>query len=323
MHGGDRKATLKSKLETLNCKCQMSMMSVALPRELWLVFAIGGFLAIAYVCACVFLYLRQTRFIFFPSPEIETTPAQLDLEYEDVWLPVQVAQGKEERLHGWWIPAAASPATGVLLYLHGNGVNIGANLNHAHRFHQLGFSVLLIDYRGYGHSEGGFPSESRVYQDAERAWDYLTRERGVPSKQIFLYGMSLGGAIAIELAIRHPEAAGLMVQSSFTSMREMVNYRYHFWMFPVDLLLTEQFDSLTKVKNLQMPVLFMHGTDDADVPVEMSQQLFDRAPEPKQLFIVPTARHHNVAAVSGERYFQQVREFVAAVEKHTAAPRLS
>lgn len=286
---------------------------MGLPTSVKGPFLIAGILAIAYFGACLFLYLRQNRFIFFPAPVIETTPAELELKYEEVWIPVNRKSGKIERIHGWWIPSEI-PSNRVLLYLHGNGVNIGANVNHAARFHQLGFSVLLIDYRGYGLSEGSFPTEDTVFVDAETSWNYLVQERGISPEQIFLYGHSLGGAIAIDLAIRQPNAAGVIVQSSFTTMREMVDYRFHFWMFPIDLLLTHRFDSRAKMSQLQIPVLFIHGTADPEIPSEMSEQLYGSAPDPKWLFLVPEAGHNNVATVAGEAYFQMVRDFIAGTE---------
>lgn len=267
-------------------------------------------LIIAYAGACLYLWLRQTRFIFFPSAVIEKTPAALQMAYEDVWLPVKSGAGTVERIHGWWIPAAGD-AAGVVLYLHGNGINVGANVNHANRFHQMGFSVLLIDYRGYGLSEGSFPTEAQIYQDVETAWDYLITERRVNPQEIFLYGHSLGGAIGIELATRHPDAGALIVEGSFTSMRAMVDYRYEvFRVFPVDLLLHQQFNSIAKVGKLQMPVLFIHGTSDDVTPYSMSQQLFAAANEPKQLFLVPGADHNNVATISGDPYIKTVRRFI-------------
>ncbi|MBE9134558.1 alpha/beta hydrolase, partial [Tychonema sp. LEGE 07196] len=199
---------------------------------------------------------------------------------------------------------------GVVLYLHGNGSNVGANLEHANRFHRLGVSVFAIDYRGYGKSQGDFPSESGVYEDAEFAWDYLVKQRGIHPNQIYIYGHSLGGAIAIDLAVRHPEAAGLIVEGSFTSVREMVDFRQRlFWMFPIDFLLTQRFDSLSKVDRLQMPVLFIHGTADTVVPAQMSKKLFDAAPEPKQLYMVPDGGHNNVAEIGGAEYLQRLSQF--------------
>ncbi|MEG3842409.1 alpha/beta fold hydrolase, partial [Microcoleus sp. herbarium14] len=197
----------------------------------------------------------------------------------------------------------------VVLYLHGNGSNVGANVEHANRFHRLGLSIFMIDYRGYGKSQGDFPSESQVYEDAQLAWDYLVKQRGIHPSQIYIYGHSLGGAIAIDLAVRHPEAAGLIVESSFTSVRAMVDFQKPlFSMFPIDVLLTQRFDSLSKVDRLQIPVLFIHGSADSIVPTKMSKKLFDAAPEPKQLYIVPNAGHNNSAAIGGAEYLRRVSQ---------------
>ena len=312
--------------------------------------AFGIVLAVAYSAACVFLFVAQGKFIFFPARAIETTPDDFQLKYQDVWLPIPTKTGAVESVHGWWIPASETPPSppfarggarkgervlatpqshrravasvralnkgglgGVVLYLHGNGSNVGANVEHANRFHRLGLSVFVIDYRGYGKSQGDFPSESQVYEDAQLAWDYLVKQRGVNPDQIYIYGHSLGGAIAIDLAVRHPEAAGLIVEGSFTSTRAMVDFQKGlFWLFPIDWLLTQRFDSLSKVDRLQMPVLFIHGTADNVVPVEMSKKLFDAAPEPKQLYIVPDGGHNNVAQIGGAEYLQIVSQFLGS-----------
>lgn len=271
---------------------------------------VAGVLGIAYLATCALLYFRQTRMIFFPSARIETTPEVFSLEYEEVWLTV--AEDPIERIHGWWLPAEEEEV-GVLLYLHGNGINIGANVAHANRFHQIGFSVLLMDYRGYGLSEGGFPSEEQVYEDAEAMWNYLTQERQISANRIFVYGHSLGGAIAIELATRHPELAGLIIDGSFTALRDMVNLDLSLRLFPVDLLLTQEFNSIQKVPTLKAPVLFIHGTADQTVPASMSQKLYDAAPEPKKLYLVPGAGHNNVAELAGAEYLQTVQRFTQSV----------
>ena len=312
--------------------------------------AFGIVLAVAYSAACVYLFVAQGKFIFFPARAIETTPDDFQLKYQDVWLPIPSKTGVAESVHGWWIPASETPPSpplarggarkgervvatpqshrralasvralnkgrlgGVVLYLHGNGSNVGANVEHANRFHRLGLSVFAIDYRGYGKSQGDFPSESQVYEDAQIAWDYLVKQRGVNPNQIYIYGHSLGGAIAIDLAVRHPEAAGLIVEGSFTSTRAMVDFQKGlFWLFPIDWLLTQRFDSLSKVDRLQMPVLFIHGTADNVVPVEMSKKLFNAAPEPKQLYIVPDGGHNNVAQIGGAEYLQIVSQFLGS-----------
>lgn len=276
--------------------------------------------AIAYLSICLLLYFQQSRLIFVPSAVIEKTPEFFGLKYEEVWLPVSTKSGGVERIHGWWIPSQSdrqTPGTKekVLLYLHGNGINIGANVAHANRFHQLGFSVLLIDYRGYGLSEGGFPTEANVYEDAQVAWDYLVQQRRISPDRIFIYGHSLGGAIAIDLAVKHPEAAGLIVESSFTSIRQMVDLQRLYSLFPIDLILQHRFDSIEKVRSLQMPVIFFHGTLDPMIPFQMSQKLFAAAPVPKQLISIAGAGHNNVAEFAGDKYLQAIRNFVDLVER--------
>jgi uncharacterized protein len=278
----------------------------------------GGVIAIAYIAACLFLFLRQRYFIFRPPIVIRTTPIAFNMSYQDVYLPVSTASGKTSYIHGWWIPAA-TPEAPVWLFLHGNGSTIGDEVKRPFWFHQLGYSTFMIDYQGYGRSPGKFPRESSVYEDVEAAWNYLTQERKIPPEKIFVYGHSLGGAIAINLALRHPEIAGLAVEGTFTSMRHMVNHLYsQFLIFPVDLILNQRFNSLSKVPSLQMPILFIHGTADRLIPAHMSQTLFDAAPEPKQLLLVAEAGHHNVGELGGEQYFQAIRSVVEQAQQQLA-----
>jgi pimeloyl-ACP methyl ester carboxylesterase len=280
-------------------------------------------LGVAYLAICLIIVIKQPALIFFPSKVIEKTPDFYHLPYEEVWLPVAVKSGKLEHIYGWWIKAN-QPNSKVLLYLHGNGINIGANITHAYRFYQLGFSVLLIDYRGYGYSQGSFPNEQRVYQDAITAWNYLVQEQKIPPQQIFIYGHSLGGAIAIDLAVRHPGAAGLIVEGSFTSIRELVAYMNKFWMFPVDLILTQRFASIKKLPKLKTPILFIHGTADSIVPYFMSEKLYAAAPEPKKLMLAAGTGHNDTAQVTGLEYLQWVESFVQEVSyKHTVSGKLS
>lgn len=199
-----------------------------------------------------------------------------------------------------------------MLYFHHNAINIGANVSQAHKFQQLGYAVLLIDYRGFGLSEGSFPTETQLYEDAQAAWVYLTRDRQVPASQIVIYGHSVGGAIAIDLAIKHPEARALIVQSSFTSLREMTKRFGLFWILPVDLILRQHFDSLQKIKSLRIPLLIIHGTADPQIPVAMGQALYQAAPEPKQILIIPQAGHDNNMAAE---YYQVVKRFVATAQR--------
>ncbi|HEY9606980.1 MAG TPA: alpha/beta fold hydrolase [Allocoleopsis sp.] len=290
------------------------MIEVLLSLLLKLLLVLAGAFAIAYLAACLYLFHRQKYFIFKPPSVIRATPGDFNLDYQEVWLPVSTASGNTAYIHAWWIPAD-EPDADVWLYLHGNGSNIGDEVARAVWFRQLGFSTFLFDYRGYGRSQDQFPTESSVYEDIEIIWNYLTQERQIPPERIFLYGHSLGGAIAIEMAIRHPEIAGLVVEASFTSMRTMVNHHYrHFLIFPVDLLLHQRFDSLSKVRrrsppqaSLQMPVLFIHGTGDRVVPAQMSEALYAAAPEPKKLLILPDIGHNDIRELGGTQYLEAVR----------------
>ncbi len=274
-----------------------------------LLLAIG--LGLTYTAACLILRFAQSRFIFFPSRQLKATPAEFNLPYQEVWLPVQTETGILEQVHGWWIPSSCSSgAERVILDFHGNRSNISANLDYAQQFHQMGLSVFLIDYRGYGRSTKRIPSEKTVYQDVEAAWNYLIQKRKINPHHIFVFGHSLGGAIGIHLASKHPEIAGIIVESSFTSLRRMVDYRKKYWIFPVDLLLIQKFNSIDKVPHLKMPILFTHGTQDRVIPVEMSQELFRAAIEPKQLLIIPGADHNNVRQVGGTLYQDTLRRFL-------------
>lgn len=276
-------------------------------------------IAIAYLAICIFLVLRQRKFIFFPSPTLEKTPDIFNLPYEDIWLKVP-PKNPTETIHGWWIPApsfseGSNPLPSsdwVLLYLHGNGHNMGANIDEIHRYHHQGFDVVSLDYRGYGRSTGNFPSEKQIYEDVDIFWDYLIHQRRLNPQKIVVFGHSLGGAIAIELARRHPDFAALIVQSSFTSMMEVINSTGKYKLLPVNLLLNQRFDSISKVPKLKMPVLFIHGTDDELVPSYMSEKLFELASKPKALFIVPGADHNNVSAVAGDEYSRRILDFVVS-----------
>ncbi|MFB2923478.1 alpha/beta hydrolase [Aerosakkonema funiforme] len=249
-------------------------------------------LAIAYTFICLFLWFGQERLLFWPSRVIKKTPSFYNLNYQNVRLPVSTKDGKIEIIHGWWIPAS-NPQAPIILYFHHNAINIGANVSQAEDFHKLGYSVLLIDYRGFGQSEGNFPTESQVYQDAEAAWNYLINTRKISPKQIIIYGHSLGAAIAIDIAVKHPEAAGLIVQNSFTNLRDMTKRFGLFWILPIDLLLRQRFDSLKKISFLKIPVLFIHGVRDPQIPAKMSQTLFAATPAPKRLLLIAEGGHDN------------------------------
>lgn len=272
-----------------------------------LLLLVTAFVPLSYVGVSAYLWDTQRQHIFEPGMLIQTTPDRVGLKYEEVHIPVGNGSERGE-LYGWWIPA--HPHTPTLLYLHGNDKNISnsRDVENAGRLHDMDYNVLMVDYRGHGKSTGGEPSEAKVYEDAEAAWNYLIKQRANAPQRTFIYGHSLGGAIAIDLAIHHPEAAGLIAESTFTTMSEMGEREYHHIF--VDWLLNQRFDSLGKISGLKVPVLFIHGTWDRIVPYQMSQRLFDRAPQPKFLTLIDGGEHNNSSSVGWTEYRSAFTSFV-------------
>lgn len=262
----------------------------------------------AYLAVCVYMWAAQRQYIFEPKPLLQTTPERLGLKFEEVH--IQSGSGAEHGdLFAWWIPAEHADAP-ILLYMHGNDKNISAatDLDRVVHLHGMGYNLLTFDYRGYGKSTGGEPNEVKVYEDAEAAWSYLIKQRAADTKRIFIYGHSLGGAIAIDLAARHPEAAGIIAESTFTTMADMGRLEYAY--LPADLLVNQRFDSLDKMARLKVPVLFIHGTWDRRVPSRMSQRLYDSAPQPKVLKLIEGGEHNNIGIIAPLEYRAAVSEFI-------------
>ncbi|MBI4808109.1 MAG: alpha/beta fold hydrolase [Nitrosomonadales bacterium] len=260
---------------------------------------------LAYLAVSTYFWSIQRSKMYEPSAIMQTTPDRLGMKYEQLTIPSGSGAARGE-LHTWWIPAAQADAP-TLLYLHGNKDNISHLIGHTQRLHDAGYNLLLPDYRGYGKSTGGEPDETRMYEDAEAAWNYLLQNHRQDLKRTFIYGHSLGGAIGIELALRHPEAAGLIVEGAFTSMRVMAEAEYS-WL-PVDTLLTQHFDSLSKVGRLKVPVLFIHGTWDKRIPYQMSQQLYEQAASPKTIKLIEGGEHNNSSTVGLLEYRAAFNEF--------------
>lgn len=267
-----------------------------------------------YLAAFALLYIMQPRLMYHPAHKLQTTPAAHNLPYEEIWVPAQneAANANAEKLHGWWIPQSKQ-TLGTIIYFHGAGHNIGFNVTQAFWLRQSGFNVLMMEYRGYGLSEGDFPTEASLYQDAETALAYVTQQQQIAESDIYLYGHSLGGAIAIDLASHHPNLGGLIIHNSFTSMAEMVARSNYARWFPVQWMLTQKFESLKKVSRLRMPILLIHAKGDPLIPVEMGERLFQAAPSPrKELVVVDTNVHNNAAAIYKDvRHLVRVKLFAS------------
>ena len=298
-----------------------------LKNKLKLILKILSPLSLIYFSGCIYLYLQQDNFILRPVKTMQSLPEdkKFNLTYKDVWITVTNSQDK---IHGWWFSASENRKTmqlipneprnliknQTILYLCGRGGNksYSTNLAKVQGLVQLGFNVLAIDYRGYGQSEGDNPTELKLYQDSEAAWQYLTEEKKIAPETITIYGESLGGAVAINLAKKKPQARALIVQSSFTSMTQQVlDLRVkELQLFPIQIILNQKFNSIKKVKSLQMPVLFLHGTSDNVVKYYHSKALYNAAPEPKELFLVPKGNHFNIYQPNNYSYLKAIVQFM-------------
>ncbi|BCK87573.1 putative protein [Sideroxyarcus emersonii] len=263
---------------------------------------------LAYLSVCAYMWATQREKIFKPVAMLQTSPQRLGMKFEEVHIPSGSGAERGD-LFAWWIPAASADAP-TMLYLHGNDRNISAalDIDKAARLHDMGYNLLMVDYRGYGKSGGGEPSESKVYEDADASWNYLLKQRASDPQRTFIFGHSLGSAIAIDLAVRHPEAAGVIAESGFTSLVDMGEIEYPY--LPVEPLLNQRFDSLGKIGNLKIPLLLIHGTWDSLVPYRMSQRLFERAPSQKTLKLIEGGEHNNNAIIAPLEYRAAVDDFI-------------
>jgi hypothetical protein len=251
----------------------------------------------------VTLRIIENQLIYFPPsyPEGFPPPQLIEPEIEEVWLLTEDGV----KINAFYRSNPASKQ--VLLWFHGNAENIGYGLGHLRALAKIGVNILAVDYRGYGRSEGK-PDEAGVYRDADAAYDYLQKQRHFRARDIIIYGHSLGGAVAVDLASRRP-CGGLIIQSSFTNARAMARR-----MFAIPLIayvVKSRFDSLRKIREVHAPILIVHGTRDDVVPLAMGQQLFQTAPEPKRFYPIEGAGHNDLMEVGGESYISCLARFVA------------
>ena len=249
-----------------------------------------------------FMYFQQPRMIFYPLSELDGTPADWGLDFEDVTL--QTTDGV--LLHGWYVPAAGSKQ--VLLFFHGNAGNISHRRASLEVFHRLGLNVLMVDYRGYGQSEGS-PSEPGLYRDAAAAWSYLVDEKGFAANQVVIFGRSLGGAVAVDLA-SHVSARGLILESTLSSSRDFAHR-----VFPVLsrlIFMHFDFNSAEKIQRVKSPVLVLHSPDDEVIPFELGERLFEAAHKPKS-FVRLRGDHNGGFQLSQPGYEQSLGAWLKAL----------
>lgn len=260
-----------------------------------------GIVAIAYAGLALVMYLFQPGLIYYPEigREVSATPSQAGLAFEDVKLVT--ADGVA--LHGWFVPSLQP--RGTVLFLHGNAGNISHRLDSLLMFNRLGYSTLIVDYRGYGNSTGK-PSEQGTYLDAEAAWGYLTQTRKIPSDTIVLFGESLGGAVAARLATRH-EPAALVIASGFTSVPDLAAKFYPY--LPVRWLSRYSYDTRAYLRSVAVPVLIAHSPDDEIIPFQHGRELYAAANSPKR-FLELSGGHNEGFIFVRKSWVQALGEFL-------------
>jgi hypothetical protein len=267
-------------------------------------------LIIGVPVGCTVLQHKERELVFRIEPGTASWYSGLPRSVQEFELkPASFKSG--QNIHGWWWPAEQKNAPAIL-YLHGVRWNLTGQLFRIEQLHALGFSVLAIDYRGFGQSHGDLPSEASVYEDARVAWERFKVLQPDPNKRL-IYGHSLGGAVAIDLAAELGKQAadnhvpvpvrGLVIESTFTSLADAATAVAN-TSLPVRWLLSQKFDSIDKIADIHMPLLVVHGLDDRYVPPRFSEALFKAAQEPKRLLLVPGASHNNSMSLAGRSYRQ-------------------
>lgn len=257
----------------------------------------------AYAGLMLYLFLIQERLLYFPdrpSRRVGATPAAVGLGFESLSLATEDG----ETLAAWFVPAAGARAT--VLYLHGNGGNIGHRVEMIGDFNDLGLNLLILDYRGYGESSGR-PGEAGSYRDAVAAWRYLTEKRGIPAASIVLFGESMGGAIAAWLAERHQPGA-VVLYAAFTSVADIA--RGYYPLLPVRLLLRLRYDTRAALARLDCPVLILHSSDDELVPFAHAEALYAAVRGAKEL-VALRGGHNDALSASRDRYRRALEDFLS------------
>jgi alpha-beta hydrolase superfamily lysophospholipase len=278
----------------------------ALPR-LRLAARLAGVLALtlATLAGCSALDSQQRKWIFQPSKESWWGAHGGSTGMQDVWIdfPSRVT-GQPVRLHGLW-RGQERPGAPVLLYLHGARWNVASSAFRMQRMHELGFAVLGIDYRGFGQSTDELPSEHTAYEDARAAWAWLAQQHG--SAPRFIFGHSLGGAIAVDLAAQVNDETGLILEGTFTSVPAVVKTMRWGWL-PLGPLITQRFDAASRIGRVAAPVLVVHGSQDRLIHPDLGRALYEEARAPKRFVLVEGGSHHNTNSIGQDAYREALRE---------------
>ncbi|QQS49138.1 MAG: alpha/beta hydrolase [Acidobacteriota bacterium] len=263
-------------------------------------------LVILFMC---FRWIEH-KIVYHPDPYVAGPRWTPPRNAGDVWIPVTDSQ----RIHGWYFKSGTQPASATILYCHGNGGNISYLGWFGEALSRRGFDVLLIDYRGYGRSDGSTGDERQLYQDVEKGYEFLAGKTDPGS--IVLYGQSLGTTAAIDVATRR-ECRALIVESGLSSASDMGKVAFPWMPRWMTRLARNKFDSAGKIGKVKCPVLIAHGTADPVIPVDQGRKLFELAKEPKELIIIPGGDHFLVRSPDDE-YLDRLAGFITRAT-HTAS----
>jgi hypothetical protein len=278
-------------------------------RVRWILGRLAVGVSLAYGVTSIALWTQlEKRFVFFPVAELLYTPNDVNLEYEDV--RIQTSDGLA--LQGWFIPGKVETGSNVTwLWFHGNGGNLGHRIGElALAHHRTEANIFIFDYRGYGESEGA-PSEKGTYLDSRAVMEYLSSWSDVDPGRIVYLGHSLGAAVAVELALTQPPMAMVLV-SPFASVRDMANLTLPFP--PIGWLVRNHYDSISRIQQLDVPVLILHGDQDETVPISQGRKLYEAANQPKRFQVLEGAAHNDTFEVVPEQYWGTIEAFLAERE---------
>jgi uncharacterized protein len=273
----------------------------------WILLGAAAISAAAMTMGCTALDERQRAWIFQPSDRSWGGTAELARGMDDVWIEFDSrVSGERTRLHGLWLAAEQPAQDGpVLLYLHGARWNVAGSAHRIRRMHELGFSVLAIDYRGFGKSTPALPSEDMAYEDAKAAWDWLAARH--PQRPRYIFGHSLGGAVAIDLAAKVQDEQGVIVEGTFTSIPDVASTMKWGWL-PVGPLITQRFESVRKVAKIGAPLLVVHGDRDNLIDSALGRKLYEAAQGSKRFLLIEGGSHYSTMSMGVPKYREALAE---------------
>ena len=273
------------------------------PRARWTIAATAAALTLS--AGCTSLETRQRQLIFSPSTGSSNGASARTTDMKTEWITHRSAESNADvKLHALWHPSENANAP-VMLYLHGARRTVEGSAFRVRHMRDLGFSVLAIDYRGFGQSTNELPSEASAVEDARAAWTWLAQK--YPDRPRYLFGHSLGGAIAVQVAAAVGDANGLIVEGTFTSIPDVFRSFKWGWL-PVTGLITQRFDSAEQIARVKVPVLVVHGSHDSLIPPELGRALYERATGPKKFVLVDGGTHYSTNSAGQTQYRQALNE---------------